>query len=307
MFQTTWAGDCSAWECDELGHLNMSYYFDKFEQARMGLFIRLGLTEAFTPGAVSTIRSRDVHIKYLAEARPGQPLRIESALLTLDEDTALVGHVMYHRDGRTAATLRERVEHVYLPTRKPFAWPSRLRHAAHDFTDQLPALARARNLSLETDIPGLTAAALTDAGAPSIGGGVFTQSETMLAGHVPFSRIFRRITTSLGWYEGGWPEFMNPDYAANGGSAVVLEIRLVMHQFAEIGMAYALQPAVIGAKDYIRTLMHNVIEPGSGLSIASGYAAGSLFNLNTRKLTQPTAEQIAALQAITISTLAPPG
>ena len=307
MFQTTWAGDCSAWECDELGHLNMSYYFDKFEQARMGLFIRLGLTEAFTPGAVSTIRSRDVHIKYLAEARPGQPLRIESALLTLDEGTALVGHVMYHRDGRTAATLRERVEHVYLPTRKPFAWPSRLRRAAHDFTDQLPTLARARNLSLETDIPGLTAAALTDAGAPSIGSGVFTQSETMSAGHVPFSRIFRRITTSLGWYEGGWPEFMDPDYAANGGSAVVLEIRLVMHQFAEIGMAYALQPAVVGAKDYIRTLMHNVVEPGSGLSIASGYAAGSLFNLNTRKLTQPTAEQITALQAITIPTLAPPG
>lgn len=305
MFQTTWAGDCSAWECDELGHLNMSFYFDKFEQARMGLFIRLGLAEAFTPDAVSTVRSRDVHIKYLAEARPGQPLRIESALLTLEEGTALVGHVMYHRDGRVAATLRERVEHVYLPTQKSFAWPSRLRRAADDFTDQLPAPARPRSLSLDIDLPALNAETLTEAGAPSIGGGVFRTTEIMPAGHVPFSQIFRRITTSLGWYEGGWPEFFDPDYAASGGSAVVLEIRLVMHRFAEIGMAYELHPAVVGAKDYIRTIMHNIVEPGSGVSIASGYAAGGLFNLNTRKLTKPTEAQIAALTAVTIHALAP--
>ncbi|MGB6229348.1 MAG: thioesterase family protein, partial [Litorimonas sp.] len=173
MFTNTWAGDCSAWECDELGHLNMSFYFDKFEQARMGLFIRLGLVGAFAPGAVSTVRSRDAHIKYLAEARPGSPLRVESAIVALHETTARVGHVMYHRDGRIAATLNELVEHVYLPEDKLFRWPSRLRGQADRFTDQMPAPARARNLSLDTDLPGHSAEALTQAGAPSIGGGVF--------------------------------------------------------------------------------------------------------------------------------------
>lgn len=305
MFQTTWAGDCSAWECDELGHLNMSFYFDKFEQARMGLFIRLGLTNSFRSGCVSTIRSRDVHIKYMAEARPGQPLRVESAILSLDEGTARIGHIMYHRDGRIAATLNEHVEHVYLPTLRVFRWPSRLQSAAKDFMDQLPAAAEARNLSLTSEMPAMSAAALTQAGAIGIGGGVFRSDDALPAGHVPFSRIFRRITTTLGWYQHGWPEFEDHDYAAAGGSAVVLEIRLAMHRFARVGSAYDLQPAVVGADGYIRTIMHNVIDIHDGESIASGYAAGGLFNLNTRKLTKPDEKQLNALRAVSLPDLAP--
>ncbi len=304
-FTTTWAGDCSAWQCDELGHLNMSFYFDKFEQARMGLFIRLGLVNAFRPGAHSTVRSRDVHIKYLAEARPGSPLRIESALASLDETTARVGHVMYHLDGRIAATLNEVVEHVYLPTDKPFRWPSRLREKAEAHTDQLPAPARARNIDLTADHPPRTANALAEAGARDIGGGVFMPDDTLPAGHVPFSRIFRRVTTTLGWFSEGWPEFTDPAYAAAGGSGVVLEIRLTMHAFAGAGTAYALMPAFVGAEHYIRMIMHNVVDVATGKAIASGYAAGALFDLNTRKLTKPEPAQMDRLMAGAATALAP--
>ena len=305
MFTTTWAGDCSAWQCDELGHLNMSFYFDKFEQARMGLFIRLGLVDAFTPGAHSTVRSRDVHIKYLAEARPGSPLRIESALVSLFDSTARVGHVMYHLDGRIAATLSEVVEHVYLPTDKAFRWPSRLRERADAHTDQLPAPARPRNIELEADYPARGRDALLAAGARDIGGGVFVGDDALPAGHVPFSRLFRRVTTTLGWFSEGWPEFADDAYMAAGGSAVVLEIRLHMHRHARIGTAYSLLPAVVGAEHYIRLLMHNVVDVASGEAIASGYAAGGLFDLNTRKLTKPEPAQMERLLASAATALAP--
>lgn len=307
MFQTTWAGDCSAWECDELGHLNMSYYLDKFEQARMGLFIRLGLIEAFRPDAFSTVRSRDIHIKYLAEARPGSPLRIESALITLHEDTAEVGHVMYHRDGRIAATLREIVEHVYVPEDRLFSWPSRLLQRASDHTDQLPAEARARNLSVAWDLPTPGVDELHAMGAEDIGGGIFLPSDTMPTGHVPFSHIFRRITTTLGWYSGGWPEFSDPEYVKSGGSAVVLEIRVRMASLLKAGDLYHLRPAMVGANEYTRLIMHNVLNSVTGECVAAGYAAGALFNLNTRKLTKSTPEQIDTLMAAAITSFAPPG
>jgi len=73
-FVLTWAGECSSWECDDLGHLNMRNYVKKFGEARKGLMIRLGLIEAFKPGTSSSIRVRDFHIKYQGEARPGNPL-----------------------------------------------------------------------------------------------------------------------------------------------------------------------------------------------------------------------------------------
>ncbi|MEM7728960.1 MAG: thioesterase family protein [Pseudomonadota bacterium] len=305
MFTTSWAGDCSAWECDELGHLNMSFYIDKFEQARMGLFVRLGLVEAFKPGAHSTVRSRDIHIKYLAEARPGSPLRIESALIALHAETAEVGHVMYHRDGRIAATLREVVEHIYIPDDRTFPWPSRLRGAADAHTDQMPAPARPRNLSLDWDLPAPDAAALERLGAADVGGGIFLPAETMPAGHVPFSRLFRRITTTLGWFSDGWPEFTDPAYMASGGSAVVLEIRVHMHSLLEAGDLYHLRPAVVSANPYTRIIMHNVLNTVTGESVASGYAAGGLFDLKARKLTKATPGQIETLMAAAVPSLAP--
>ena len=306
-FSTTWIGDCSAWECDELGHLNMSFYFDKFEQARMGLFIRLGLSRHFTPDAHSTVRARDVHIKYLAEARPGSPLRIESALLNLGDDgTARVGHVMYHRDGRMAATLNEVVEHVYLPDERVFAWPSRLRAEAGDHTDQMPAPARPRNLSLDWPLPARSRAELEAAGTGVIGGGVFLPGDATAAGHIPVSRLFRRITTSLGWYNGGWPEFSDPEYQASGGSAVVLEIRVRLPRLAHVGTAYAIAPAVVHAEHYIRTIMHNIVDVTTGESLLTGYAAGGLFDLNTRKLRMPTEDGLKALNAVAVEALAPP-
>ena len=306
-FSTTWIGDCSAWECDELGHLNMSFYFDKFEQARMGLFIRLGLARHFQPDAHSTVRARDLHIKYLAEARPGQPLRIESALVSLNDDgTARVGHVMFHADGRMAATLSEVVEHVYLPDERVFAWPSRLVQQADAHTAQMPAPARPRNLSLDWPLPGRTLDDLADAGVQPIGGGVFRPHEATAAGHIPASQLFRRITTSLGWYQGGWPKFRDPAYQAGGGSAVVLEIRVRLPHLARVGTAYTIAPAVVGAEHLTRTVMHNVVDVASGESLLTGYAAGGLFNLNTRKLQAPEPDTLKALQRRAVSALAPP-
>lgn len=306
MFQTTWAGDCSAWECDELGHLNMSYYLDKFEQARMGLFIQLGLVEAFRPDAYSTVRSRDIHIKYLAESRPGNPLRIKSAIIALHETTAEVGHVMYHIDGRMAATLREVVEHVYLPEDKIFAWPTRLKNRAAAHTDQLPAPARPRNLSLDWDLLSPNAAELETLGAGDIGCGVFLPADAMPGGHVPFSKIFRRITTTLGWFSGGWPEFADADYIAAGGSAVVLEIRVHMPTLLRAGDAYHMRPAVVDADAYTRLIMHNILNSVTGDCVVAGYAAAGLFNLNTRKLVKASDAQIDTIMQAAIPSLAPP-
>ena len=295
-FTLTWAGECSAWECDELGHMNMRHYVHKTDEARRGLIIRLGLKSAFSPGTVSTVRCRDLHIKYQGEARPGDPLRIDSAIIDLQKSTAKLCHVMTHRDGRIAATIVETVEHVYLPEDKIFPWPQRVKDAAANFTAALPLPAKPRNIDGELAHVGMSLSALTTAGTAVIGAGVFTQQELDITNRVTMGSFFGRTTSSIGWFKAGWPEFEDKTYQASGKSAALLEMRAVIHRHPRQGDAYAYVPALTSANRYTREFVHNLVDPISGDSWVSMQASGCKFDLKARKLLKATDADLDALR-----------
>lgn len=295
-FTLTWAGECSAWECDELGHMNMRHYVHKTDEARKGLVLRLGLPHAYHPGSVSSVRVRDFHIKYQGEARPGDPLRIDSAVIDLGDATARLCHVMTHRDGRIAATMVETVEHVYLPEDKIFAWPKRVQVAAENFKASLPAPAKARNTDADLVHVGPNLAALKAAGAEVIGAGVFGASELDVTERVTMGSFFGRTTSTIAWFKEGWPEFEDPEYQAGGKSAALLEMRAVMHRYPGRGDAYVYAPALVGANQYTREFIHNILDPITGESWISMQASGCKFDLKERKLMKATAEDLAVLE-----------
>lgn len=294
-FTLTWAGECSAWECDELGHMNMRHYVHKTDEARRGLIIKLGLPRAFHPGVASTVRCRDFHIKYQGEARPGNPLRLDSAIVELGESTAQLCHIMTHRDGRIAATMVETVEHVYLPEDKVFPWPKRVREIAPQFTTELPAPAKARNIDGEAAFTGMSLPELETAGVAVIGAGVFGASELDITNSVTIGSLFGRTTSTIAWFREGWPEFEDPAYQAGGMSAALLEMRAVIHRYPGRGDAYAYLPALTSANPYTRQFVHNIVDPVSGESWCSMQASGCKFDLNTRKLVKATEADLDAL------------
>lgn len=296
-FTQTWAGECSAWECDDLGHMNMRHYVHKTDEARRGLIIRLGLNTAFRPGTVSTVRSRDLHIKYHGEARPGDSLQINSAIVALDETTARLCHIMTHRDGRMAASVLETVEHVYLPEDKLFEWPARVKAAAPHFTADVPLPAKPRNINGTQEHIGMNLTALTDAGAVVIGTGVFAKSELDVSQRVTMGSFCGRTTSSIGWFKEGWPEFEDKSYHASGLSGALLEMRIVIHRFPGEGDAYVYAPALTGANAYTREIVHNVVDPISGESWASMQASACKFDLNARKLVKLNDADLMTLKA----------
>jgi len=295
-FTLTWAGECSAWECDELGHMNMRHYVHKTDEARRGLIIRLGLPRAFHTGVASTVRCRDLHIKYQGEARPGNPLRIDSAIVELGESTARLCHIMTHRDGRIAATIVETVEHVYLPEDKVFPWPKRVREIAPQFSAELPAPAKARNIEGSATFIGMSLSELETVGAAVIGTGVFGASELDITNRVTMGSLFGRTTSTIAWFREGWPEFEDPSYQAGGMSAALLEMRAVIHRYPGRGDAFSYLPALTSANPYTRQFVHNIVDPVSGNSWCSMQASGCKFDLNTRKLVKATAAELALLE-----------
>jgi len=275
--------------------MNMRHYIHKTDEARRSLIIRLGLPRAFHPGVVSTVRCRDLHIKYQGEARPGNPIRIDSAVLDIGEETARLCHIMTHRDGRIAATIVETVEHVYLPDDKVFPWPKRVLEAAPKFTANLPAPAKARNIDGQAAHIGMSLAALESAGAGVIGAGVFGASELDITGRVTMGSFFGRTTSTVAWFNNGWPEFEDPTYQAGGMSAALLEMRAVIHNYPKRGDAYAYLPTLKSANAYTREFVHNIVDPVSGKSWVSMQASGCKFDLGTRKLVKTTEAELEAL------------
>ena len=274
----------------------MRHYIHKTDEARRGLIIRLGLPRAYRQGVVSTVRVRDIHIKYQGEARPGNPLRIDSGVLELGEASARLCHVMSHRDGRIAATMVETVEHVYLPEDRVFAWPKRVRENISQFTVNLPAQAKARNIDGEVPFKGMSLTELETAGARVIGAGVFGASELDVTNRVTMGGFFGRTTSTIGWFSEGWPEFDDPAYYESGKGAALLEMRAVIHRYPGRGDAYVYLPALTQANAYTREVIHNLVDPVSGLSWVSMQASGCKFDLKARKLIKSTEADIAVLE-----------
>ncbi len=276
--------------------MNMRHYVHKVDEARKSLIIRLGLMTAYHHGTVSSVRVRDFHVKYQGEARPGTPLRIDSALLELGDATAKLCHVMTHRDGKIAATMVETVEHIYLPDDRIFPWPKRVRDAAKQFTADLPAPAKARNVDAAHVHIGPSVTDLEKAGVSIIGAGVFGKSELDVTERVTMGSLFGRTTSTIAWFKEGWPEFEDPDYHAGGKSAALLEMRAVMHRYPARGHAYVYAPALVNANAYTREFVHNILDPVTGESWVSMQASGCKFDLTARKLMKATDEDLAMLE-----------
>lgn len=295
-FLKTWAGECSAWECDGLGHLNMRHYMTKVMQARQMFFIRAGLHEAFKSDALSSVRVTDFHIKYLGEARPDNPLYIETGLLELGEQTVRLCHMMFHGDGRIAATIVENIEHISLRTKTSFPWNTRFRNASKAFRVEQPQPSKPRNLSYDTRPQAPNETSLIKLGVKHIGAGVFQPHEMGLDGSATPQALMGRTTETISHMRDGYPEFLDAKYREGGKSGALLEAQVFLNHRAEAGDGYKFYSGLVSGNSYTRQIIHNVVDVITGKNFFSMIGDGCLFDLKARKLIKATDAQVAILK-----------
>jgi len=274
--------------------MNMRHYVYKFAQARARLAYHLDLPEAVQRGATSQIRPLDCHIRYLAEARPGAPLLVKSAVLAMTETGADLLHVMYHADGRAAASLRERVEHISQRTLKPFAWPNRARAAAKSIMTALPDFARPRGVDLDAAPVFPNAAQAKAWNQQFLGSGVFTPDEADSFGRIAPPALFGRVTSTVGHFTAAWPENNAPE---NYGkiSGALFEARLAFGRDCAPGDGYDFYSGIKLVTANIRTLVHTMVNAHTGAHILSMQGVAGLMDLQARKHMKTAPAQIEAL------------
>lgn len=255
--------------------------------------MQMGLVHAFENGQPSTVRVREFHIKYMREAMPGSPLRIETAITRLGEEDMSLLHIMYHGNGDIAATILEQLEHVYLPTMKSFAWPDRIKKTTTDYIIDTPDYALPRGLP-DTPMTGANLETVENWGCKPIGRGVFQNWEVGNSGTVCAQHVLGRLSGCIRHFKVGWPEGIE-DGSVFG---VLLEIRFRFHTFADAGDPFTICSGILGAEGKIRQLVHHMVNPISGQPIGSFIAVNALIDLEKRKLVDPTPETVKALRSL---------
>lgn len=301
-----WRGNANAWECDELGHMNVKFYLAKASEAIAGLAAQSGLRHIHRADANATLLPTALHIRFLAEARPGAPLVIEGGWTAIGESSCSAVLVMRHGGtGQPAASLRIDLDHVSPRDGRAFLWPSHFPARLQGGLVELPDFARPRGLA---DDGGATPVSLQRADALAlepVGRGRFAPGEMDVFGRMQTEVLLGRISDSVVNFKAGFPEewaFHQGQAGARIGSAL-LECRILPQRWPRAGDSYVVRSGLKAFGPKVRNIVHWVLDPATGKPWWTVEGVAAPMDLDTRKIIELSDDIRAGLEQACVAGL----
>lgn len=282
-----WRGNANAWECDELGHMNVKFYLAKASEAIAGLAAHAGLKDIHRAESNATLLPTALHIRFLAEVRPGAPLMIEGGWSTIDGTGCSAVLVMRHGGtGQPVATFRIDLDHISPRNGRAFLWPGHFAERLQADLVDTPDFARPRGIA---EPQGGEPASLQRAdllGLEHIGQGRFTPGDVDVFGRMQTEVLLGRISDSVVNFKAAFPEeWAFHQGEANGriGSAM-LECRIVPQRWPRAGDGYVVRSGLKSFGPKVRNIVHWVLDPATGKPWWSMEGVAAPMDLDARKI-----------------------
>lgn len=293
-----WRGGVNAWECDEMGHMNVRFYFSRFQEGLGGVAAALGMPNAFAPGASATLAVREQHVRFLREARAGAPLHMSAALLSFGEDEAEVVQVLRHSfDDQPCATAVSRVAHVTAVEARPFPWSPRTRQAAAGLMGETPDFARPRGVQSGPVEPQASLARAEALGLQPIARGLLQASDCDVFGRMRPDAVIGRFSDGAPRLFGDLIRAESERPGAPRIGRAMLEIRLLYLREARAGSNLLVRSGLAGADDKLERVVHWLLDPISGEALATAEAVIAALDLDARRMLTPSPQLRAMQQA----------
>jgi acyl-CoA thioester hydrolase len=301
-----WRGNANAWECDELGHMNVKFYLAKASEAIACLAAHTGLKNIHRADANATLLPTALHIRFLAEARPGAPLMIEGGWTAIGETGCSAVLVMRHGGtGQPAATFRIDLDHVSPRDGRTFVWPSHFAERLQAGLVETPAFALPRGITGRQG-GGLATLQRADAlGLERVGQGRFAPGETDVFGRMQTEVLLGRISDSVVNFKAGFPEewaFHQGKADARIGSAL-LECHIIPRRWPRAGDAYVVRSGLKAFGPKVRNIVHWVLDPATGRPWWSMEGVAAPMDLDARKILDLTEPMRAGLEQACVAGL----
>jgi acyl-CoA thioester hydrolase len=275
-------GSVNAWECDDGGHLNVRFHFERAMTGLAHLAAALAMPRAFAQGAGATLLPTEAHLRFLKEARAGAPLVMHGGVVQLGESDARFLFDLRHGDGAPAAAITLSARHVDPRQLRAFAWSTRTRAAAKALAAKLPDHAKPRSIDLARAPGEASLARAAKLGAQRIGA-VLVRPDQCDA----FGRL--RAEFALGFVSDSAPNLLADWRAALAAGAdvipagAVLEARIAFRRWPQAGDLIEVHSAISEIGEKTLRLVHWLIEPESGAAWASLEVVALSFDVKTRK------------------------
>ena len=288
-------GSVNTWECDDGGHLNVRFHFERAMVGLAHFAHALELPRAFTQAAGSTLAPLEAHVRFLKEARPGAPLVMHGGVVKLEESTATLCLDMRHADGAPASCFTLRVAHTETREFRPFPWSARSRAIAKRLSVKAPEHSKPRSIDLARAPSEASRAGALTAGATRIGGAMVSGDQCDAFGRLRAEHLTGRISDSVPNLLADWPR--EAETSAGGAPAgAVVEARRVYRRWPRAGDLIEVYSGVCEVGEKTMRLTHWLCDPESGAAWASMEALALTFDTSTRKAIAPSAEARAAME-----------
>lgn len=288
-------GSVNTWECDDGGHLNVRFHFERAMIGLAHMARHLELPRAFTNAAGATLTPLEAHVRFLKEARPGAPLTMHGGVVKLEEKEALLCLDMRHADGAPSACFTIRAAHTETREFRSFPWSARTRAAAIQLTVKQPDHGKARSVDLTRTPSKETRDTIIAAGAMRIGGAMVSVDQCDAFGRLRSEHFIGRVSDSVPNLLAHWRREA-PTSAGGAAAGAVVEARLIWRRWPRPGDLIEVHSGISEVGEKTLRLTHWLVDPESGAPWASMEAVALTFDTATRKTIAPSPEARAAME-----------
>jgi acyl-CoA thioester hydrolase len=132
----TYRGAVYASQCDHMGHMNVMWYVEKFDEATWQLLAAIGLTPSRLRTENIGMAGVEQHIEYKRELFAGDVVTVSTTMLEIRDKTMRIEHHMKNDDtGEVAARMVLVAVHLDRATRKARSFPEDVRERARAMID----------------------------------------------------------------------------------------------------------------------------------------------------------------------------
>jgi len=124
----TYRGAVYPWHCDHMGHMNVMWYVNKFDEATWNLFFEAGITPSYLRDHHRGMAGLQQNITYKRELHAGDVVAVRSGMLEVRDKVVRFRHEMINLEtAETAAIMELTVAHIDTIKRKSCPFPTAVR------------------------------------------------------------------------------------------------------------------------------------------------------------------------------------
>ncbi len=295
-------GSPNAWETDEMGHMNVRFYLAKLMEG-IGVFCsKTGMPNAFKSNAPSTVKLKELHVRFVKEAHAGVPIFMQAGVIETHVSSAKIYMQLNHLDGSPCAVFRFELEHVDIHTGQAFLWSPKTAEIFKSIPAVMPEILAPRSIPM--DAPPKAPPTMDDVtriGSIQIGTGMIMPDQCDVFGNMRTEYFIGKVSDSAPHLADALEVDMtrSPRIGEADGKRIgtaALEYRFAFQNLPRSGDCYNIYAGLAHVTGKTWGTFYWFMDPVTHMAYATLQATLIRFDLDTRKSIMPPPDAFEIMQ-----------